>query len=288
MSLRILIFGRGWLGGLFARRWPDAILVGTDIADPGAVARALEEHAPTHVLNAAGRTGRPNVDALEDDPAGTLRSNLVGPVVLASACREREVHFTHLGSGCVYSDDGGTRRFREEDPPNFGGSLYARSKAMSEAALREFGALQLRIRLPISEIPSPRNLIDKLLRYPKIVSVPNSVTIVEDLYAPARALMETRASGVWNLVNPGVERHDELLSRYRETVDASHAFEVIDMATLATHLRAGRSNCLLDTSKLEAEGLGMPDFESRLPALMHAYGEAARAHRTVAPGRRGE
>jgi dTDP-4-dehydrorhamnose reductase len=277
MSGGTLVFGAGWLGTQFAERLPGAALSRVDIADATSVAAELDRHRPARVLNCAGKTGRPNVDALEREPASTRRSNVEGPLVLARTCRERDLHFAHLGSGCVYTGDNGGAGFAEDDPPNFAGSLYARTKAECEAALRAFDALQLRIRLPVSAVPSPRNLLTKLLGYREVVSVANSVTVLEDFWAPALALIGRGATGVWNLVNDGVERHDELLSLYRDRVDPAHAFEVISEDALAERLVAGRSNCILSTAKLHAAGLAMPPLEASLPALVDAYGAALRA-----------
>ncbi len=269
-----LIFGAGWLGHQFTQRIPGAVLVEADIADESAVAAALESHTPARVLNCAGRTGRPNVDALEDDPSGTLRSNVLGPVMLASACVANGLHFTHLSSGCLYTGENGGHGFSEEDVPNFDGSLYARSKTQAEKLLREFDCLQLRIRLPLSGTPHPRNLLTKLLGFESVVSVPNSVTVLDDFWEPAVALMQAEDTGVFNVVNPGVERHDELLARFQELVDGTHAFNVISEEELRKKLIAGRSNCLLSTDKLTARGFTLPDFGDRVPALLQSYGAA--------------
>lgn len=269
----ILFFGAGWIGTQFSARL-EATLVPTDIADGPAVAAALDAHRPTRVVNCAGKTGQPNVDACETDAAATYRSNVAGAILLASACKERGIHFTHVGSGCIYEGDNGGAGFSEEDPPNFMGSLYARTKLLSEAALRDLDALQLRIRMPLSREPSPRNLLTKLLRYPRIVSVANSVTVLEDFWAPATALIERGETGVWNLVNDGVEYHADLLRLYQEHVDAEHHFEVVDLEALRKLVVAGRSNCVLSTAKLTAAGLAMPPVDAALPALVQAYGEA--------------
>lgn len=265
------------MGHQLAARLPDTTLVATDIADERAVADELIRVCPTHVVNAAGRTGRPNVDALEADPEGTYRSNVVGPIVLAAACRQRGIHFTHLSSGCLYTGDNEGLGFGEDDPPNFSGSLYARTKASAEAALRDLDALQLRVRLPISSEPAPRNLLTKLLGFATVVSVPNSVTVLDDLWEPARALMERGETGIWNMVNEGVERHDELLTLYRSRVDAGHTFGVEPVEALAVRLAAGRSNCVLSTAKLAAAGLALPPLEESLPRIVDAYGANLRA-----------
>lgn len=272
MSHRTLVFGAGWMGHMWADRHEGAELSHADIADTGAVADALDRFAPERVVNAAGKTGRPSVDSLETDPGATYRSNVVGPLVLAAACEARGIHLTHLGSGCVYSGDNGGTGFGEEDPPNFTGSLYSRTKQLAEAALRDFPVLQLRIRLPISAEPHPRNLLTKLLGYARTISVPNSITVLEDAWPVADALVERGETGVWNLVNDGVERHDELLDLYRELVDPEHAFEIAAERDL--DLKAGRSNCILSTARLHAAGLALPPLAESLPRLVRAYGAA--------------
>ncbi len=269
----VLIFGRGWMGHQLADRTPQSKLVATDIADETAVASVLDAYRPNRVINCAGKAGRPTVDSCEDDPDATYRSNVVGPIVLASACRQRDIHFTHLGSGCVYEGDNGGQGYAESDPPNFFGSLYSRTKILSEAALRDVGALQLRIRMPISSTPHPRNLLTKLLGYRHIVSVPNSVTILDDFWDVATELMTRRETGVWNVVSDGVELHETLLTLYRETVNPEHRFELVSEHTLSERLRARRSNCVLSTAKLRAAGLAMPSVDERLPQIVRAYGK---------------
>jgi dTDP-4-dehydrorhamnose reductase len=214
------------------------------------------------------------VDACEDDPAGTLRSNVLGPVVLADACRRRGIHLTHLSSGCVYTGDNDGRGWSEEDAPTFHGSLYARSKIAAEAALRPYDALQLRLRMPISSRPHPRNLLTKLLRFPSVVSVPNSVTVLDDALPVMATLIERGATGVWNVVNEGEERHDEVLALYRALVDPSVSVVRVEPSVLRERLRVGRSDCLLSTAKLRAAGLALPPLERSLPGVCLRYGES--------------
>jgi len=269
VSLRLLVFGRGWMGAQWAERVPGSVLTDADVADAAAVGRALDEVRPDRVLNAAGKTGRPNVDALEGRPDEVLRSNVVGPIVLATECRRRGLHLTHLGSGCIYTGDHGGRGYAEDDPPNFHGSLYARSKALAEAALREFDVLQLRVRLPFSSLPHPRNLLTKILSFRQVVRVANSVTVLDDAWPVAETLIARAATGVYNLVNDGVERHDEVLRVWRERVDPAHGFAVVGQGDLG--LVAGRSNCVLSTAKLHAEGLALPDFAASLVRIVDLY-----------------
>jgi 3,5-epimerase/4-reductase len=268
---RALVFGAGWIGTALSERIEGAVLSRTDIADPEAVAREIDRVRPDRVVNAAGKNGVPNVDACELDPEGTERSNVRGPVVLAEACRAKGIHLTHLSSGCVYEGDAGGRGWSEEDPPSFSGSLYARTKARAEALLRPFGALQIRLRMPIASTPHPRNLLTKLLGFPSVVSIPNSVTVLDDAWPAMLALIERGASGVWNVVNEGVERHDELLRLWRDLVDPTFRVVLVPKETLRARLRVPRSDCVLSTAKLRAAGLGLPPLSESLPGLVRRY-----------------
>lgn len=277
--MKTLIFGAGWIGQQFSELLPDAVLSSVDITNASEVAHEIELVEPERLLNCAGKTGQPNIDACEKDPAGTYLANVAGPIVLAAEAKRRQLHMTHMSSGCLYEGDNGGKGFSEEDPPNFLDSLYARTKAQAEAALREFGVLQLRIRMPISSEPHPRNLLTKLAGYRQTFRAANSITVLEDFFPAAQKLIEAGKTGVYNMVNPGIEYHDELLALYHEIVDPNHTFELITFPELKTKLLAGRSNCVLNTTKLEKAGAGLPDFKLSLPRLLSRY-----AQRKKSPG----
>lgn len=89
------------------------------------------------MLNAAGSTGRPNVDWCEDNKEATIRSNAIGTMNLTDCCFLKGVHCTVFATGCVYQYDDehpvGGKGFTEEDETNFDGSFYSFSKAKVES-----------------------------------------------------------------------------------------------------------------------------------------------------------
>ena len=101
-----------------------------------ATAKVLDDYKPTHVLNAAGCTGRPNVDWCEDNKEATIRSNVIGTMNLTDLCFQRGIHITVFATGCIYHYDEahpiGGKGFVEEDPGNFSGSFYSLTKAKVE------------------------------------------------------------------------------------------------------------------------------------------------------------
>lgn len=268
-----LIFGGyGWLANRLKERWPDAIQSEADITDWKSISQDLRRRRPTVVVNCAGKTGRPNVDWCENHPVETMLSNVAGPMILAAECLDRGIFFAHVGSGCIYE---GTEKkpFRETDMPNFSGSLYSRSKAVGERALKEFPVLQARIRMPFDGRPHPRNLITKLLGYKKIISVPNSLTCVDDFVMVFQELIEQRQTGIWNIVNPGAVTHSRVLELYSEIVAPSHRFEVMGLEELEKRVKAGRSNCVLSIRKLEDAGISVRPIEDALRAALGQYRE---------------
>jgi 3,5-epimerase/4-reductase len=277
--MRTLIFGEGFLGRRLARDLPDAALSAADIADPAAVARALDEGRPEAVVNAAGKTGRPNVDWCESHQAETYRSNVAGPLVLAEACAARGAHLTHLGSGCIfYGPSPAPGGWREDDFAN-PSSFYSRTKYAADLVLSRLpGVAVARLRMPIDAEPGPRNLITKLAGYQQVVDVENSVTFVDDLVLALGAIVARRAEGVFHVTNPGTLRHRDLLAAYREIVDPAHTCELIGEADLVGRGLAlkARSNCVLASPRLAELGVSLRPVGQALRETMLAYAQNAR------------
>jgi 3,5-epimerase/4-reductase len=83
----------------------DLFLAENRMQNREAVAAELDEIKPTHVLNAAGVTGRPNVDWCEDNKAETVRANVIGTLNLSDLCDERGIHCTVFATGCIFEYD---------------------------------------------------------------------------------------------------------------------------------------------------------------------------------------
>lgn len=269
--MKILLFGpRGYLGQKFLGLYPDAVQSEADIADALAVAEALDRSKPDVVINAAGRTGRPNIDWCETHREGTLHGNVTGPLVLLEECGKRGVFWVHLSSGCIYEGDNEGRGFSEDDPPNFFGSFYARTKIWAEQILREFPVLILRLRMPFDASNSERSLLMKLRNYTKVLDVPNSVSHLPDFLQAAHTLIERRRTGIYNVVNPGTISPYRIMEMYREIIDPSHAFTRLTLADLPTVTVAGRSNCILSTAKIAREGILLPPIEEAVKKALSA------------------
>ncbi len=269
--MKVVLFGaRGYLGSQFLQLYKDAICPSIDIADRPTVAQVLEAEKPDLVINAAGKTGRPNVDWCEDHKEETLHANVIGPLVLMEECRNRDIYLVHLSSGCIYSGDNNGQGFSENDEPNFAGSYYSRTKAWTEALLREFPVLILRLRMPFDDSWNERSLIVKVSKFAKVNDVENSVTYLPDLLKATSVLIDKRKTGIYNVVNPGVISPYHIIELYKEIVDPAHMAERVPLGELGKLSKVGRSNCILSTAKLAEEGITMLPVENAVRSALEA------------------
>jgi dTDP-4-dehydrorhamnose reductase len=280
---RILVFGQGFLGTRLAAAL-GARLLPSDITDADELGCALPNNecgAGDVVINAAGKTGRPNVDWCEVHREETYLSNTVGPLRLAEACAKAGAYLVHLGSGCVFYGISPhfDEAWREEDPAN-PVSFYSRTKYAADLVLSRLpNACVARIRMPIDSAPHTRNLVTKLVGYREVVDVSNSVTVVDDLIEAIKKLIEKRAVGVFHVVNPGALRHRELLAMYRELVDPSHKCRFIEEHELVARGLADkpRSNAILASSRLKALGIHLRPVHDAVREALVEYAKAIRA-----------
>ncbi len=176
-----------------------------------------------------------------------------------------------MASGCIYEGDNNGKGFSEEDPPNYFGSLYSRSRIASEMILKDFpNVLQLRIRIPIVGKSHPKNLIDKLLHYPKMINRVNSCTVIEDFVPAVIKLMEKEVVGVLNMCNPGPLDHKSIMEIYREIVDPTFSPNFMTPEEEEV-LSKRRSNCVLSNEKREEHGIFMPRLEESLKRILLNY-----------------
>jgi len=272
-SVKILMYGhRGWIGSMFVDILEKSdrvkyVLGKSRVDDVESVEKELDQTNATHVVTFTGRThGTHNgetfttIDYLEQKGKimENVRDNLFGPVALALVCRDRGVHYTYLGTGCIFSYIRGkeSKGFTESDKPNFFGSSYSVVKGFTDRLMHQFesSVLNIRIRMPIVGYDCPRNFITKIKYYAKVCSIPNSMTVLPDLLPRVLDFMLRGMTGTINLTNPGTISHNEILSLYKKHVDPSFTWENFSVQEQNAILASERSNNLLDTGRLEDLG----------------------------------
>src|SRR6202142_3440004 len=106
----LLLGASGYMGQAFAlelqRRGQDFIPLArrqTDYTRFDVLREYLHVHRPVFLINAAGYTGKPNVDACELARADTLAGNTLLPQTVAHACAVTGIPWGHVSSGCIFS-----------------------------------------------------------------------------------------------------------------------------------------------------------------------------------------
>ena len=269
--MKVLIIGStGWIGSQCKQLLQniDCEIVESKcrIDNYGSIGPELDLVNPTHVLCTCGKTGRPNIDWCEKNKIETLETNTIGTTVLASECARRGIHLTYVGTGCIYEYNAehplGGKGFTEEEKPNFDKSYYSYGKIITSQILQEYdNVLELRIRMPISTDLHSRSFVTKITKYEKVVNIPNSMTILEDLLPLIPDMMEKKKTGIYNFCNPGVISHNEILDLYKEYVNPDFKYTNFTLEEQAKVIVAPRSNNCLDVSKLLKEYPEIPGIK---------------------------
>jgi dTDP-4-dehydrorhamnose reductase len=221
---------------------------------------------PTHVLCCIGRTHGitkdgamyTTIDYLENKETlrENINDNLYVPLSIAMFCDTHNIHFTYIGTGCIFEYDEIHNEhigFTEEETPNFFGSNYSIVKGFTDMLMHQTNVLNLRIRMPITSINNSRNFITKILNYKKICSIENSMSVLDELLPLSISMMTNYERGTFNFTNPGTISHNQILQMYKEIVNPEFKWENFTKEEQSSVLLANRSNNLLDTTKLESK-----------------------------------
>jgi len=303
----ILLGGTGYIGGQFARtlqergiRFVAPLRPEIDYGQFTVLRGFLEKTRPEFLINAAGYTGKPNVDACEKNWADTLQGNTLFPAAAAQACASLGIPYGHVSSGCIYSgakvvaggrsrverdltkaglpdllekNRGAFQGFSEADEPNFTFrqppcSFYSGSKALAEEALGGAGQGYIwRLRIPFDRFDNPRNYLSKLRNYAKVYQNVNSLSHRADFVAACLDLWQKRAPyGTYNMTNPGFVTSRQVVEMMQKILRPSRSFEFWsdDEEFYRVAAKTPRSNCILDVTKLLATGVALRPVEEAL------------------------
>ena len=233
--------------------------------DSSTIVDFIKDNHIKYLINAAGYTGKPNVDACENDKHNTLMGNAVLPGILREACERAEILFGHVSSGCIYSGkkDNGDG-FIETDKPNFSfrtnnSSFYSGTKALGEEILKGAENCYIwRLRIPFNEVDSPRNFITKLLNYDKLLEAENSISHLGEFTEAAwESINQEIKPGIYNITNTGSVKTSEVVEMIKEILNPKKQFCYFSNEEEFMKLAAKtpRSNCVLDNSKLLDAGI---------------------------------
>ena len=274
--MKLLIYGsRGWIGSQFLEVCLKEKENGLCFYQGNArvnnikeLKKEIDQISPTHIISFIGRTHGTfgnktysTIDYLEQKGklVDNIRDNLYSPLSLAILCKEQNIHYTYLGTGCIFKFDqehpfGEEKNgFQEASKPNFFGSSYSIVKGFTDQLMHEFesNVLNVRIRMPIVNYHHSRNFITKITTYEKICSIPNSMTYLPELLPCLFQMIKENRTGTINLTNPGLISHNEILELYKKHVDVSFEWKNFSMEEQNQILASERSNNYLNTDKLQ-------------------------------------
>jgi UDP-glucose 4,6-dehydratase len=315
----LLLGASGYIGQAFAaelrrRRYPFVPLarMAIDYTQFDILFDYVRKMRPTFIINAAGYTGRPNIDGCESARAETLAANALLPQTIARVCLVTNTPWGHVSSGSIYNgakvlDNGGTRietdlsrpeirwsfehhperffGFTELDEPNCSFlkppcSFYCGTVALAEEGLRTVRDCYVwRCRLPFNEYDQPRNFLSKIQYYPKVYDSVNSLSHLDDFVHTCLNLWERGASfGIYNVTNPGAVTTRQVVSMIERLLKPGRTFEFWkdDEEFYRDGAQAPRSSCILDVSKVQAAGV-------RVRSVQEALEESLRRWRMGSP-----
>lgn len=275
--MRFIIYGsQGWIGqkvvSYLTAQNIDFICGNVRVNDISNLENEILNSHATHIISLIGRTHGTfdgvkieTIDYLEKPGklVENVRDNLYSPILLAILAQKHNLHFTYLGTGCIFDYDQEHPRdvfnenllegFTEDSRPNFFGSSYSIVKGFTDQLMKMYSdhTLNVRIRMPITDEVNPRNFITKITKYSRICSIPNSMTVLDELIPYMIDMGIKKTTGTVNLTNPGRISHNEILTMYRDIVDPSFTWQNFSIEEQNEILASKRSNNYLETKRLE-------------------------------------
>lgn len=241
----------------------------------------LNESKPEFLINAAGYTGRPNVDACEVAKSDCLAGNALLPGTIRAACEATGTRWGHVSSGCIFTGarfDGSG--FTESDAPNFSFrqnncSFYSGCKALGEELLEGAeNCFVWRLRIPFDENDSPRNYISKMMRYDRLLDAQNSLSQLDEFAAACIDCWQKRVPfGTYNLTNSGSVSTRDVVDMIRKHGLSDKDFRFFDSERefMQVAAKTPRSNCVLDVAKAQAAGIRMSPIQEALEKAMRTW-----------------
>ena len=273
--MKVLIYGsKGWIGSQFVEIMNTSGVNYVEGLSRVDNIETLEKEIitikPSHIISFIGRTHGTiddkvytTIDYLENKGklVENIRDNLFSPIAIALISQRLGIHYSYLGTGCIFNYDEthvfGNQEpgsgFTEDDIPNFFGSSYSVCKGFTDRLMHFFEEqiLNIRIRMPITDKVNDRNFITKITNYEKICSIPNSMTVLPELLPKILDMMKNNVVGTINLTNPGLITHNEILEMFREIVDSNFEWKNFSLEDQQKVLSSDRSNNFLDTTRLQ-------------------------------------
>jgi len=286
-NMKILILGKGYIGNYLAKANEKHNIVhisksDLNYEDPDTFVKFLHRESDypkanfDWIINCSGYTGRPNVEACETDKENCYHYNVTVPLYITKVANRLRIPIIHIGSGCIY--DGYSQQYTEDHLANFGAdsnqsSFYSKTKDAFEKLSEHLERYIFRIRIPFNGVPESKNYLWKLLNYDNLISQQNSITNVDDLVNFVYKFIEkNRPLGVYNVTNKGSIEAKEVVEILKSYGFENPKWNFVSIPD--AKFKVGRSNCILNTDKIESIGLGLPTVKESIEKAVKEYSMA--------------
>jgi dTDP-4-dehydrorhamnose reductase len=209
---KVLILGvQGMLGHDLLEVFPQKYeVIGLDIEDlditrQAATRKAIKEHSPDVVINAAGFT---DVDGCEKKVNKAFSVNGEGAKNVAKGCRDSGAKLIYFSTDYIFDGEKGSP-YREDDPPN-PQNIYGESKLMGERYIEEILDDYIIVRTQWLYGKYGRNFVETILslaeernRIEVVQDQLGSPTYTADLSRVIAAFVSKDLQGVFHVSNGG-------------------------------------------------------------------------------------
>lgn len=276
-----LLGANGYVGKAFASHFQSlkldfTVLTREDITgkQPSEIGNRVKELGIDFLVNAAGFTGKPNVDACETQKQECLYGNAVLPGIISDAAASAGIPWGHVSSGCIYNGHSpNANGFTEDDEPNFSFrrgpcSFYSGTKALGEEVIEsDSNCYVWRLRIPFNEVNNKRNYLTKVQRYDVLLDATNSLSHLGDyVKACTQCIVQDIEKGVYNLTNPGFVTTRQVVELLKAAGlgKSEYRFFESEQEFMEKVAVAPRSNCVLDSSKAINKGISLRPVQQAL------------------------
>jgi len=312
----ILLLGAGgYLGRIFSgellRRGHNFIPLTrntVDYADFDLFFDYVRRMKPSLIINAAGFSGKSNVNACELAREKTLYSNVILPQTIAKVCSLTNVVWAHISSTSIYS---GAKilngrpagniladaellefwnkhpdklfGFTEWDEPNFSFrhppcNFYSGAKALAEEAIRGIGRGYIwRVGIPFNGRDEPENFLWQIQNQSKIRDCVNSFSYTDDFARACLELWERKApTGIYNVTNPGAISTRQIAGLVQKIIEPDRHFEFwkSDEEFYREGTGTLHSGCLMNVSKLLVAGVKIRPVQEAMEDALRQWQKA--------------
>lgn len=287
MINNVLILGGGFIGKNLATKLINYTNICSvenvrqnflDYTDSEKLKNYLIKEKPGYLINASGYTGQPNVEGCENNWQDCYFFNVIVPVRIAKICKELQIPFINIGSGCIY--DSQEKIYSEYDMPNFGifsnrSSFYSKTKHLCEEKLEDLDVYTFRIRIPFCGDVVPKNYLYKLLKYDDLINEKNSITGINFLVDFTNFFINLEKKpdyGVYNVVNNGVVRGGDVIELMKEYGLSNPNWKIKNYEEM--NFKVNRSNCMLSNLKIESLGYKPKHVVEELKECLSSFSNA--------------